>query len=330
MQKLLESIKRTTLEQIRSYWVLIMALTIAPFFVVVYYLIALDSEYHCKLLVVNHDEGIVSEHNDSLVYADSIIQSFSTNYKYVTLGYCGSVEEAKKLVEDKKFHLVIYFPEDYSQKISIYNPNSEKIPIELYGDVASFNYIMGAVWAYEGVKNYVNGILKVDDPYQIIESPVGITSTLSEFDFYIPGMLVFAIVMLMFTASIALIKDVENGTIKRMILAGMPVSSLIGGISIVQIVLGFAGVALSLVLAVILGFTYAGNLVTIVLITLIACISVIAFSVIVAALTRSANQILVVGVFPMFLFMFFTGIMFPMPSNPLFTVAGYELLEQFY
>jgi ABC-2 type transport system permease protein len=220
--------------------------------------------------------------------------------------------------------LVLNFPENYSQQIIDYKPGSAKIPIELYGDVSNFNYLMGAVWAYEGVKQYVNAVIKAEDPYEIIEKPIGITATMSEFDFYIPGMLVFAVVMLMFTASIALIKDVENGTIKRMILARIPVFALVGGISVVQIILGFAGVALSLILAMMLGFNYAGSLFTIILITLIACISVIAFSIIVAALTRSANQILVVGVFPMFLFMFFTGIMFPMPSKALFTVAGYD------
>lgn len=301
-----------------------MALTIAPFFVVVYYLIALDSEYNCKMLVVNNDRGIVIEQNDTLIYSDSIIKTITAQYNFVILGHSNSVEEARKLIEDKKYHIVLSFPENYSETINSYIPGGSKIPIELYGDMASFDYLMGAVWAYESVKLYVNDLIKTEDPYEIVERPVGITSGMSEFDFYIPGMLVFAIVMLLFTASIALIKDIENGTIKRMILAGMPVFSLVGGISVVQIVLGFAGVAISLILAVALGFSYSGSLFTIILITLLACISVIAFSIIVAALTRSANQILVVGVFPMFLFMFFSGVMFPIPSSTLFTIAGYD------
>jgi ABC-type multidrug transport system permease subunit len=35
--------------------------------------------------------------------------------------------------------------------------------------------------------------------------------------------------------------------------------------------------------------------------------------------------VLVVGNFPMFLFMFFTGAAFPLNSDPLFTIAGYPV-----
>jgi lipopolysaccharide export LptBFGC system permease protein LptF len=54
-------------------------------------------------------------------------------------------------------------------------------------------------------------------------------------------------------------------------------------------------------------------------------LSLIAFSLIIAAVTRSAAEILVVGNFPMFLFMFFTGAAFPLKSKALFTIAGYPV-----
>jgi hypothetical protein len=54
-------------------------------------------------------------------------------------------------------------------------------------------------------------------------------------------------------------------------------------------------------------------------------LSIIAFSLIIAAITKSANEVLVVGNFPMFLFMFFTGAAFPLKSDALFTIAGYPV-----
>jgi hypothetical protein len=54
-------------------------------------------------------------------------------------------------------------------------------------------------------------------------------------------------------------------------------------------------------------------------------LSIIAFSLIIAAITKSANEVLVVGNFPMFLFMFFTGAAFPLKSEALFSIAGYPI-----
>jgi ABC-type multidrug transport system permease subunit len=62
-----------------------------------------------------------------------------------------------------------------------------------------------------------------------------------------------------------------------------------------------------------------------VLIAGLTSLSIIAFSLIIAAATKSANEVLVVGNFPMFLFMFFTGAAFPIKSEPLFTIAGYPI-----
>ena len=54
-------------------------------------------------------------------------------------------------------------------------------------------------------------------------------------------------------------------------------------------------------------------------------LSIISFSLIIAAITTSGNAVLVDGNFPMFLFMFFTGAAFPLKSAALFTIAGYPI-----
>ena len=51
----------------------------------------------------------------------------------------------------------------------------------------------------------------------------------------------------------------------------------------------------------------------------------IAFSLIIAALTKTANEVLIVGNFPLFLFMFFTGAAFPIKGKELFSLAGYPI-----
>lgn len=92
-----------------------------------------------------------------------------------------------------------------------------------------------------------------------------------------------------------------------------------------QLITGLAAIMLTLAMALILGFEYSGSLLIMIFIAALTSLSIIAFSLIIAAFTKSANEILVVGNFPLFLFMFFTGAAFPMKGNALFTIAGYPV-----
>ena len=56
--KLISIIKKSLKEQIRSYWVLLLTLSMGPFFIFVYYLIIETWNPAYRILVVNNDEGI--------------------------------------------------------------------------------------------------------------------------------------------------------------------------------------------------------------------------------------------------------------------------------
>jgi len=96
----------------------------------------------------------------------------------------------------------------------------------------------------------------------------------------------------------------------------------------VQMMVGIFSVVLTLFMAILLGFQYQGSLILMLIVAGLTSLSIISFSLIIAAVTKSANEVLVVGNFPMFLFMFFTGAAFPLKSDALFTVAGYPVTIQ--
>jgi ABC-2 type transport system permease protein len=139
----------------------------------------------------------------------------------------------------------------------------------------------------------------------------------------VPGILIVSLIMLMFTASIAFVSEVENKTILRLKLSKLSVFEFLGGTSLVQLAVGIVSVVLTLGTALLLGFQYGGSFFTMILVASLTILSLIAFSLIIAALTKSAAEVLVVGNFPMFLFMFFTGAAFPLKSKALFNIAGY-------
>jgi ABC-2 type transport system permease protein len=139
-----------------------------------------------------------------------------------------------------------------------------------------------------------------------------------------PGLLSLSLIMLMFTATIAFIVEVENKTMIRLKLSRLSTLEFLFGTGIVQIAIGIGSFLLTLLLALSLGFSTDGSLLLVIFIAGICSISIIAFSLIVAALTRTVNEVLVIGNFPLFLFMFFTGAAFPMSSGDMFVFAGYH------
>ncbi len=122
----------------------------------------------------------------------------------------------------------------------------------------------------------------------------------------------------MFSASIAIISEVETNTMLRLKLSKLRAWEYLAGVSIVQVVIGIIAIFLTLAVAVAMGFDLHGSLITLTLIAVLTSISIVAFSLIIAAATKTANEILIVGNFPLFLFMFFTGAAFPIKAKALF------------
>ena len=143
-----------------------------------------------------------------------------------------------------------------------------------------------------------------------------------------PGILVLSVIMLMFSATIAIITEVENKTMIRLKMSKLNAFEFLSGVSVVQVGVGLISAILTLTVAIAMGFRYNGSLLLMFLMIILASISIIAFSLIVAALCRNATDVLIIGNFPLLLFMFFTGAAFPMQGTAIFEVAGYPFTVQ--
>ncbi|NQT64044.1 MAG: ABC transporter permease, partial [Candidatus Marinimicrobia bacterium] len=142
------------------------------------------------------------------------------------------------------------------------------------------------------------------------------------------GMLILSIIMLMFSATIEIIVEVDQGTILRLKLSGMEGWQFLVGVGSSQVLVGLIAIFLTLGAATSLGFELRGSLLAFLLITVLTSISMVAFSLILAALTRSVTDVLVVGNFPLFLFMFFSGAAFPISPNAWFYLGDYGVSWQ--
>lgn len=329
--KTLSIISKSLKEQIRSYWVLLLSLSMGPFFIFVYFLIMETSKPQYTVLIVNNDVGVLT--SDQKINHGNYLTDFFKNSNTDAISIPFTVNEATdkisgiESIKNKKADALIVINDDFSQTIEKRKQNdSLAVPkIEFIGDLTNANYLISAVWANEMINEYTLQATHNKRIVEVKETALGTSATMTDFDFIVPGILIVSLIMLMFTASIAFVSEVENKTIMRLKLSKLSTFEFLGGISIVQLIVGIISVLLTLLTSLLLGFHYEGSLTIMIIIASLTSLSIIAFSLIIAAITKSANEVLVVGNFPMFLFMFFTGAAFPLKSATLFTIAGYPI-----
>jgi ABC-type multidrug transport system permease subunit len=329
--KTISIITKSLKEQIRSHWVLLLSLSMGPFFIFVYFLIMESSKTQFNVLIANNDTGVIA--NGQSINHGKDLTAYFKHYKMNTIAVPFKVTEVTdqisgvESVKNKKADALIVVHELFSQAIEKRKLNdSTAVPkVQFIGDLTNSNYLISTVVANEILNEYVLQVTHNKRIIEVGETALGTSATLSSFDMIVPGILIVSLIMLMFTASIAFVSEVENKTIMRLKLSRLTVIEFLGGISFVQLIVGVVSVLLTLLTALLLGFNYAGSIVIMIIIASLTSLSIIAFSLIIAAVTKSANEVLVVGNFPMFLFMFFTGAAFPLKSEALFTIAGYPI-----
>jgi len=293
-------------EQLRSVWVLLLTLLMGPFFLFVYFLIIDSYTLHLDLLVLN-----------SLSKPSPVTEFETDALPPVRIRSISDSLTALHLLKNGKADALLILREGEN------GPEPE-----LIGDLRSMEYILTAVWTGELLQSYFQQLNGTEPPFLLRETPLGSSAVVSEFEAMVPGLIILSIIMLMFPAGIAFVQEAEQKTLIRLRLARISTAQYLIGLSAVQLLIGLLSAALTFSSAVLLGADFQASLSTAFLILSLCSLSIIAFSLLLAALTDNANQILVLGNFPMFLFMFFSGAAFPLQPSPLFEIAGYPFSLQ--
>lgn len=332
--KLFSVIKKSFKEQIRHFWLFLLTITMAPIFIFIYYLMLEVSSPTYTLVIINKDKGLLIEGKETN-YGDSLlatgINTLQDNPEIpFKLKIVDDRQIAVKMLKDRSGDALVVIPGDFTENIYKASESEDfnSINIEISGDLTSMSYLVTAVYANDLLNNIIKKLANIKSPLKINEISMGFSGSISDFEMVVPGLLILSIIMLMFSASIALISEVENKTIIRLKLTRVTPLEYICGVSFIQVIVGFISILLTLITAVGLGFTFKGSFFIFIFIALLTSISIIAFSLVVAAFTKSANEVLVAGNFPLFLFMFFTGAAFPIKGKALFTIAGYPFTIQ--
>ncbi len=323
--KLIAVLRKSFIEQIRQFWILVLTITMAPFFVGIFYLIYKSTSLNLKVCVVNLDRPRAD--GKSADYAGELVKylvSIKNDTMPVTFREVADRTIAAEEVRNKNSHAMIIIPAGFSDSIRLKQEGARiRVPFELSGNLTETNYLLSAILGVTYVSGFINSATGTAEPYHFIETPSGLSSMLNDFTAAIPGLLVLAAIMLMFSGAIAFVVEPEKKTMLRLKLSRLTPLTFLTGVSIIQLLVGLVSILLTLGTAYLFEFDFAGSFWLFLLVCVLTCLSVIGFSLLLAGCTKTVNEVLVVGNFPLFLFMFFSGSLFPIHGATLFTLGGY-------
>jgi len=318
-------------EQFREYWILVMTVVMAPLFIAIYFLMVETETPEYDIILVNQDDGyeLYGEQvnlGDSLVFYGQLV-SGTTGMSMLHYRTEHSREEAIERLRRKYADVVVVIPENLSTSVfDTSSTGTTTAQLELVGDVTKMEYLIGAVWTEELINQYILGTAGIKLPITWKETTLGHSGQRSMFELYVPGLLILSIIMIIFSASAAIVREPESRTLERLKISRLTSLEFLGGISLVQIFIAVFSLALALLTAMALGYTLIpGTLGFMLLICVLTALSMISFSLLVAAMCRSVKEVAIIGTFPLFLLMFFTGAAFPISGGKLFTIGSYEV-----
>ena len=327
--RIISLFRKTWIENIRDWKILILTLTFAPLFVLLmFFYVGESTQSPYRVVVINRDVGVsTADHGDFNAGSDLIVEMTrvqdSEGKKIIEVKQALDMTSAREQLMNNAVDLVVEIPERFSEVLLSYSQGNQPAPVvvKTYGDPTKANYIMAAVWSDMITYEYAAATAGMQSPLDIQVNTVNGKQTLNEFELYAPALLVLALIMLMFTAAASLIKEKDKGTIIRLRLSNMTTFEWLTAVSLTQVIIGMLALALTFATAVALGYRTSGSLVAVSIVGLLSCLSIIAISLIVAAYLRTIFDLLTIGCFPFFILMFFSGGMFPLPPLRLFTIG---------
>jgi ABC-2 type transport system permease protein len=312
--------------QLRDYWVLLLTLSASPFFVMIYWLMSSTGNTTYRILLIDNDKPTV---HSQIRQADSLINlmqqaKYADNKPIIEFRKVDNRQQAFGILKNRDAEMVLEIPDDFSEKIQgcKLNPDSIRPATWMAGDASNPRYSIAAIMAYTYVEEFVKRQTGMQSVVTMHEEFLGNSVKRTEFDVYVPGMLIFSLIMLLFSAAMVLIRDVEDQTIKRLKISRMTALEYFAGTSVTQIILGTISVILTFLLAKALGFNYTGNIGLAILVGFLTILAILGITMILVSFCRNATTVLTFGNFPLFVLMFFSGAMLPLPTTELFTIAG--------
>jgi ABC-2 type transport system permease protein len=331
--RLLSVFRKCVREQKRDLWLICLSLAFAPLFVLIYYLMTGGTgSTSYSVLVINQDVPATRPDGSTLSAGDEVVQglramTYENGNPLLRVTLVDDRAEAENRLRDRAAAALVVIPQNFSSTLGAWwvGDTSPHADLTFVGDLSNPYYTVAAVMAMTVADNYVNSASGADRPVNLVEIPLGASAARSEFENYVPGLLILAVVLLVFQAAMTPARDIESGVLRRLRLTRVTSFEYLGGTSVWLALVSVASLLLTFAVAVGLGFRSQGALWVAVLLGALTSFSIIGIGLIVACFSRTVSQAFIIANFPLGFLMFLTGAAFPLPRPTLFTLFGHDV-----
>jgi ABC-2 type transport system permease protein len=197
--------------------------------------------------------------------------------------------------------------------------------VTVFGDALYGRFYRASVVLDEVVQRYADRLSGRGTLVQIREERYAPAGPENEFDYYAPGMMVFALLMIIPQTAMLVGRELRWGTLRRLRLSGVRAWELLGGISLSQMAVAVIQVLVVFISALALGYNNHGSLFLAVFVGLAISLSAVGMGLIVACFIENDSQAVNLGSTVTMVQVFVSGAFFPLPPLTAFTLLGHPI-----
>jgi ABC-2 type transport system permease protein len=322
--------RKTLLELLREPLLLGLAL-VFPILLIALYFVAFGQTDEglakfLAVLVVNEDAGVIqSEGNQWQAGAQLIDVLRATEWEGMPVFNVSVVADrgaAEIALRERKAALLLAIPPNFTEALLAVPAGGPPAEISLVGDPASDNYMFARSFLDDLLRRFGQSVAGLEETSATTYEFVPGTGTMSDFDFGVPGVIVFGLVLVSVTTAETLVREEVGGTLRRLRLSRAHARDLLLGVTLAQMVVAALIVPITFAVAVACGFRSNGSLLLAMGIGLLFSLAAVGIGLITACFARTdseaANLSAVIGV----LMVLLSGAMYPMPDAPMVTIGG--------
>jgi len=330
--RLLSVFRKSLLEQRRDLVMLVLTFFFAPFLLMVYAAFFSNTSTTYGVLVINQDEGALlpdgtQSRSGQDLMAQLAKQAYPDGKPLLNVRAVADQASAEALLRNHEGTMFLLIPPDFSRTLSRLRSGDRSVStgVTFGGDLTTSVYPVCSALTLSAVDAYVQQMTGQEPLIRYTEKALGGSGQLREVDYYVPGVLIFAVILLIFLAAMTVAREVESGTLRRLQITRMSALEYLGGTTLALALIGTINVVITFAVALALGFHSTGPLWVAALVGALTSLSIIGIGMLIACFSKTVSQAFIIANFPLGLLMFFTGAMFPIPAIPVLTVFGHTI-----
>ncbi|MRR29233.1 hypothetical protein EG834_02600, partial [bacterium] len=175
-------------EQLRSYWLLILSISIAPVFVLLYWMITGGGSTTYRVLVINHDQQAATSVSAAVI--EKIQQlSYANDQPILKVTMIEDQSAAETKLRNREATALLVFPDNFSSTLLSAESGQSVDPVKLtvIGDLTNPYYPLVSIMAVSAVDEYVKEMVGQTSPVVLNEIPLGGSGARTEFEMYVPA-----------------------------------------------------------------------------------------------------------------------------------------------